>query len=130
MLMMLLCLPLLAVPSLVFAGLFLWAFRLRRRAVAPSFATATALALLWTALGTTLAAPVVAVATRARANHAFADDASQKARVLAESISEAMNYAAVAFFVGVTVSTVWLLLVSWRWQWSARALAAGNRPYR
>ena len=59
-----------------------------------------------------------------------AGDPAMKARILAESISEAMNLILASFLV-LVVSAVVLLLLTWRYRWSQKLpKAEGQPPYR
>ena len=103
-------------PAAAIAGLGLWARWLRRRALAPQWAGSIAYGLVvigalpfvggaawgaWTVMG------------------ANAGEPGDKARVLAEGISEAMNCGALGLLVGIG-GMLWLGFCTWMWHRAAR----------
>jgi len=107
-------------PLVPLAALGLWTRWLGKRAGAPRWAWGTAAGIV--ALGVIVStAGCVLVATVMRAPGA-AIDPSDKARVLAQGISEAMNCSALVVLLMIVV-TGWLVVWTWRYRWSARAKA-------
>jgi MFS family permease len=107
-------------PSVVILPLAAWARWLRRR-------TAEARLAAWIAYGLLMLAALLTAVGAASSTYgvitAVATDSagpSQKARVLAEGISAAMNCGALAIVVALG-AVLWLLFASWRWHWSRRA---------
>ena len=102
-------------PGVVFVPLFYWTRWLAVRTAAPRFALRTAHMFL--ALGTFAAflgaAGGVGALTAVTGERG---DASQRARALAEGISEAMNCGALVLLVAMILA-LWLLFGTWRWHW-------------
>jgi hypothetical protein len=56
--------------------------------------------------------------------------ARERARVVAEGVSEGLNCEALSF-IAILVAVLWLLFCTWRWHWAARPpVVKGDPPYR
>jgi hypothetical protein len=119
--------PLLMLPAAV--ALAFWARWLGRRYGTPKVVRY----LPWTFLGAWLIGTIGAAAFMLKMFGAVSGesiDPSQKARILAEGISESMNMAAcsIAFFV---LGALVMLLLTWRYHWAAKPEdPGGTPPYR
>lgn len=117
-------------PNVLLLPLFAWAQWVRRRTAAPRFAPWTAYALLAFGAVITMFGAVSLLAAGGSAGNGDADGASQRSRLLAEGISEAINCGALVVAVAV-VTALWLLLGTWRWYWAVRPpVVKGDPPYR
>ncbi len=106
-------------PAAPLLPLLFWTRWLRRRTAAPRFATRISYALLVVGALVTLFGVVSTFRTVALNVADEVDGTSQKARMLAEGISEAINCGALAIVVAL-VAAFWLLFATWRWLWLAR----------
>ena len=103
-------------PAALLVPLFMWARWLRRRTTAPRYAAVTALGIVAVSALVTVMGAVAAIHAVTAARIDESSDASVKARVLAEGISEAMNCGALGVAIAVPAA-VWLLFATWRWHW-------------
>ena len=111
-------------PAGLLAVLGMWSRWLRRRTGAPRLVAWIANTLIVLAAG---AALVGAVFTR-RTMTSF--DACSPSRILAEGLSEALNFTAFVLTIA-TMTALWLTFATWRWHWSVRPpRVKGNPPYR
>jgi len=99
-------------------ALFFWARWLRRRTTAPRYGAWTAYALLAPGVGMTIDGLVVHGFVLVGAIGSAASPAD-RSRILANGISEVIWNQAVTTIIDVIV-TFWLLLVTWRWHWTAK----------
>jgi Na+/proline symporter len=103
------------VPAVSVVAVWLWARRLGRRPELPRFASWVGYVLA------TIGAAVVVVGVGSgliRSLGAVSGESvepSQKARALAEGISEAMNSGACGFLLAV-VAAIWLGFCCWKWR--------------
>lgn len=111
------------VPVGLLAALFLWARWLRRRTAAHRY-------FVWAAYALLGAATLLFLSGFGFVGVVFLSgpqDGADKARQLAESISEAMNSGALAMTIGAATA-VWLLVGTWRWRWSVKPVEVERQP--
>jgi len=108
-------LAIILVPSALVLGAWTWARRIGKRPEVPKLASRVAYGLVILSALAVVAGVVVGFVGGFGAVSGDRIDPSQKARVLAEGISEAMNCGALGFLLTV-VTAAWLLFCSWRWR--------------
>lgn len=96
-------------------GLGLWTRWLGRRSSVSRFAYRTAYGLVAMAALVIAFGVIFGVLVGHGAVSAERIDASQKARVLAEGISEAMSWSALGLLIAL-VAALWLGFCTWRWR--------------
>ena len=104
-------------PPLSIIGVWLWARRLGKRPNVPRFVPWAIYALVIPGTLVTVLGVASGLIRVLGATSGESVDPSQKARVLAEGISEAMNSGACGFLLAV-VAALWLGF--WAWWWRRR----------
>lgn len=105
----------LGVPLLSIVGVWLGARRLRRRTDVPRFVPRVAYVFATVSALVIVVGTVAGVLRSMGSASSESDGPSQKARVLGEGISEAMNCGALGF-LGAVVGAMWLGLWAWRFR--------------
>ena len=110
---------LLLVPPAGVVGVWLWARRLARRDGVPRFAVRGGYGLASLGALVVVLGAVRGMLVGVGAMSGETIGPGQQARALAEGISEAVNWGALAFLITV-VAALWLGVCSWKWRGAPR----------
>jgi len=105
----------LLVPPVSVVGVSIWARRMSRRPEVPRFVSWVAYVFAVPAALAIVFGTGCGVVTSLGAGSGESTEPSQKARALAEGISEFMNCGALGFLIAI-VTALWLLFCTWRWR--------------